>query len=148
MTDACKALRRYGQDILTSDGMKSERGFMQHGTINCCRHSVNVALLSVRIASRLSLRCDTRSLVRGALLHDYFLYDWHVPSDEHKWHGFHHAAKACELAGRDFQLSPLERDIIARHMFPLTLTPPRSREGWIVCLADKLCALRETLVRR
>ena len=28
-------------------------------------------------------------------------------------------------------------------MFPLTPLPPRSREAWLVCLADKLCAVQE-----
>ena len=38
--------------------------------------------------------------------------------------------------------------MIAKHMFPLTLRPPRFRESWIVCLADKWCALEETLAVR
>ena len=41
-----------------------------------------------------------------------------------------------------------ERDVIAKHMFPLTLRPPRFRESWIVCLADKWCPLEETLAVR
>ena len=41
-----------------------------------------------------------------------------------------------------------ERNIIARHMFPLVPVPPTCREAWIVCLADKWCALRETIAGR
>jgi phosphoglycolate phosphatase len=40
-----------------------------------------------------------------------------------------------------------ERDMIAHHMFPLVPRPPRCRESALLCLADKLCALRETLRR-
>lgn len=35
--------------------------------------------------------------------------------------------------------------MIARHMFPLTPIPPGCREAWLVCLADKWCAMKETL---
>ena len=43
-----------------------------------------------------------------------------------------------------FELTRVEEDIISRHMYPLTLRPPMCKEAWIVCAADKYCALRET----
>jgi uncharacterized protein len=138
-------VRRWGADILNSKGMEEEKRFMQHGDISCYRHSLRVAYCSVRWARRLHIEADTRALVRGALLHDYFLYDWHEKDASHKWHGFHHPNAALRNASLDFNLSPRERDVIRRHMFPLTLVPPRCRESWIVCLADKWCALQETL---
>ena len=42
----------------------------------------------------------------------------------------------------------MEQDIILKHMFPLTLQPPRYLESLLVCLVDKGCALYETAVRR
>ena len=30
-------------------------------------------------------------------------------------------------------------------MFPLVPIPPRCKEAWIVCVADKYCALGETV---
>ena len=48
---------------------------------------------------------------------------------------------ACE----DYELTEREKNIILRHMFPLTVVPPACREAWIVCLADKICAVLETL---
>ena len=83
--------------------------------------------------------------MRGALLHDYFLYDWHVPSETHRGHGFTHARTALHNASRDFTLDAVERDVIERHMFPLNPVPPRYRESVLVCLADKICAIGETL---
>ena len=143
-----ETVRRWGADILKSKGMAREKRFMQHGDISCYRHSLRVASRSVRLARWLRLKADMRALVRGALLHDYFLYDWHEKDASHKWHGFHHPAAAQKNASADFGLSPRERDVIAKHMFPLTLRPPRFRESWIVCLADKWCALEETLAVR
>ena len=52
-----------------------------------------------------------------------------------------------ENAKRDFKISSKEADIIYCHMFPLNISRvPRSREGWIVCMADKMVAGSETLL--
>ena len=118
--------------------------FIQHGSISVYDHCVDVALCSCRIAELLPFHINMSSLIRGALLHDYFLYDWHVKSDAHRLHGFFHPGVALANAERDYDLNPLEKSIIIHHMFPLTLMPPTCREAWIVCLADKICASRET----
>jgi len=95
---------------------------------------------------RWQIRLEPKSLVRGALLHDYFLYDWHEKDASHKWHGFHHAKKACENAARDIpDLNEIEKDMIKCHMFPLNIVPPKYMEGWILCCADKICSGAETV---
>lgn len=118
--------------------------YTQHGDVSVYDHSVNVALGALGIMRRLHLKLDARSLVRGALLHDYFLYDWHVPDPNRPLHGFAHPRIALENARRDYPLNRVEMDIIRRHMFPLTPVPPATAEGWVVCLADTLCAAAET----
>ena len=100
---------------------------------------------ALELADRHHIQVDRRSLVRGALLHDYFLYDWHDPDPSHRWHGFFHPQTALKNAERDFSVGDTERDMIAHHMFPLVPRPPRCRESALLCLADKLCALRETV---
>ena len=126
-----------------------EKEFLQHGNCTVYRHSVAVARTSLDLADRMHLRVDAESLVRGALLHDYFLYDWHTgyPGPPCT-HGFTHPFIALKNALADFTLNRREKDIIARHMFPLVPIPPMTREGWLVCLADKICALRETVLGR
>lgn len=47
-------------------------------------------------------------------------------------------------AVRDFRLNAIERDSIACHMFPMTLKPPSYIEGYLVTMADKISATRET----
>lgn len=138
-------LRYYASDILDSEGMKLESGFIQHGTVTTFMHSVSVALCSMRLALRLGLRVDMRSMVRGALLHDYFLYDWHDPAVCPSFHGYSHPKTALENAERDFALNDIERDVIKKHMFPLTVVPPRHVESLLVTVADKICAARESL---
>ncbi|MDY4045137.1 MAG: phosphohydrolase, partial [Oscillospiraceae bacterium] len=55
---------------------------------------------------------------------------------------------ALRNADRDFELNDTERDMIKKHMFPLNPTPPRFKETAVLCLADKYCALRETVLQR
>ena len=135
----------------TSDAPAAQkmRRFKQHGSVTTYRHCTDVTRLCFLLNRRLHLGADERTLVRGAFLHDLYLYDWHDTDAAHKWHGFHHADKALENADRYFRLNPKERGMIYSHMWPLNLTRvPRSREALILCVADKLCALRETLLCR
>ena len=118
--------------------------FTQHGDTSCLLHTIAVAYYSIKIAEFFGIKYKKRDLIRGALLHDYFLYDWHIKDDSHKLHGFTHATRALENASRDFSLCKIEKDIIKKHMFPLNITPPRYLESFIVCIADKICALLET----
>ena len=97
--------------------------------------------------SFLRIPCNERDLIRGALLHDYFLYDWHNKDreDYQILHGFYHPGIALKNASKEYNLTPREKDIIKKHMWPLTVSPPRCREAWIVTTADKYCSLLETL---
>lgn len=144
-TEARKIVFTYGADILMSSGMQLEKTFFQHGTVSVYEHSLSVAVLCVVIAAVLPVRINTRALVRGALLHDYFLYDWHISDKSHRLHGFHHAKRAYQNASRDFLLSEIEENMICSHMFPLNLVLPKCRESMILCLSDKLCASKEVL---
>lgn len=141
---AAAVVHRYGGDILGSQGMLLSQSFRQHGDVSVALHCFFAAVVCVRLARALALRVDTRALVRGALLHDYFLYDWHDPDPSHRLHGFRHAGFALRNAGRDFSLGPIERNMIASHMLPMNLILPRFRESLLLCLADKICSFCET----
>lgn len=123
-----------------------ERRYYQHGVTTIFQHSINVACVSCKIAEKYHLDVDYYALIRGALLHDYFLYDWHVKDRSHRFHGFTHPRRALENADKEFQLTETERNMIYCHMFPLTPIPPSTQEAWIVCAADKICALSETMM--
>jgi uncharacterized protein len=146
--DIWRCVFDYGRDIVKSEGLEQEKQFMQHGKVSVYRHSLSVAYMSLYLARKCRLSIDEKSLVRGALLHDYFLYDWHVPDPSHNLHGFSHAGVALKNAQRDFTINRLEQDIIEKHMFPLNIRPPKYRESVLVCLADKICATKETVLDR
>lgn len=124
---------------------KQTGDYIQHGNTSVMKHCICVAALSLRIADGLHIKVDKKSLIRGALLHDYFLYDWHEKHCGHGLHGFKHPYFALRNANRDFDLTDIEQNVILRHMFPLTPIPPKCREAWIVCMADKYCSAKETV---
>ena len=138
---------RHAAELEAAGRLSLLKEYRQHGSTTVYDHVLSVASTALRLARRMRLRIDEDSLIRGALLHDYFLYDWHVRDPERPLHGFYHPKAALKNASEDFRLNHRECNIIRRHMFPLTPVPPATKEGLLVCLADKLCALRETFSR-
>lgn len=139
--------REYAKDIITSQNFIKSGDHIQHGSMTVSEHCINVALHSIALSKKLGIQCNYRDLVRGALLHDYFLYDWHDKNRVNikKLHGFYHPGIALKNAQNEYLLTEREKDIIRKHMWPLTVIPPRCREAWIVTTADKYCSLLETL---
>ena len=135
---------RLVRDLMDHENFKRLKNYVQHGNISTYTHSIRVAKRSFDLARRFKLNINEKELLKGALLHDYFLYDWHVHGD--KLHGYHHPHIALKNAGRDFGLTRKEKNIIKSHMWPLTLTHiPKSKEAVLVCIADKICSVEETL---
>ena len=101
-----KQFERYARQLLDHPQVLQMERFIQHGSVSCLEHSVAVAELSFWICRRLGLRADWNSLVRGALLHDFFLYDWHDKApDRPGLHGFTHPKTALKNAERLFPLT-------------------------------------------
>lgn len=139
------------QELERTGRLGVARAHTQHGTTSVYDHVVSVALVSARMADRLErmgFAVDRASLIRGALLHDYFLYDWHDLRALDRIKGYTHPFIALGHASEDFELTKRERNIISRHMFPLVPLPPTCREAWIVTMADKYCAAAETVAPR
>jgi uncharacterized protein len=140
-------IKEAAEDILKSNNFQSTKEYIQHGNMTVNSHCVNVAKYSLALSEKLHIPCNRNEMIRGALLHDYFLYDWH--SKDHvklyKLHGFVHPGVALKNASKEYNLTPREQDIIKKHMWPLTVVPPMYREAWIVSAADKWCSLLETL---
>lgn len=144
-------IKNYGQDILEDVEFLNSKNCIQHGTVSVMEHSIAVAQCALSISEKLPFSFCERELVRGALLHDYFLYDWH--DKEVTWsnivrfyemHGFTHPTTALDNAKKQFELTKREEDIIKKHMWPLTVKFPACREAWVVTMADKYCSLLET----
>lgn len=121
------------REIITHEVFHQMDMFKHHGVKTCLSHTMDVAQLTFHLARKMDL--DVISATRGALLHDFFLYDWRYQGP--RLHGFRHPKIALENAGKYFQLNHLEVDSIMRHMWPLTPVPPRYPESILVSYADK-----------
>lgn len=132
-------------DFLASDNFLSMKNYYQHANVSCLEHSVSVAYLSYRAVKKFGFNVDEQALIRGALLHDFFLYDWHDRSLHNTFHGYRHPRTALKKASAEFELNKTEQDIIKKHMFPLVPSIPRYKESFVVSLADKVCSVCETL---
>ncbi len=131
--------------ILENKEILKMKDFIQHGKTSTLEHCVNVAYISYKICRLFKL--DYKSMTRAALMHDMYLYDWHddIPEEIDKLgkHAFYHPKVALSNAIRNFKLNKKERDIIMRHMWPVTIIPPKTSEGWIIVIVDKYCAIYE-----
>jgi uncharacterized membrane protein len=112
-------------------------------------HVMDVSYFSYRACKFLKL--DYQSAARGALLHDFFLYDWRnhdVPDlPAEKFHGIEHPKIALANAKKHFILNDIEKDIVRKHMWPLTLVPPKYKESFVVSFADKYLASKEFVTK-
>ena len=131
-----------GSDILKDDRFLPLWSFQQHRHSNTYFHVCWVAFTALSLAKRLHIKVDVPSLVRAGLLHDYYGYDWHLTKP--KGHGHRHPLLAADNAKRDFVTNEHERSIISSHMWPIAFhRVPRSREGGLIALADKIVATKE-----
>ena len=141
-------INKYASDIINNKKYLSQDKYIQHGKTSVLTHELNVTKYALKIVKKYKIKVDHRSLVRGSLLHDYFLYDWHISDKSHRLHGFHHARKAMENADKDFNLNKIEKNMILCHMFPLNLRIPKYKESIILCISDKIVATIETIKRK
>jgi len=131
--------------LLELPEVKSLAQYEHHRGKTRLNHVTEVALLSFLWGQRLSL--DGEAIIRGALLHDLFYYDW--LREGPRLHGFRHHNIALRNAHKTTSLSKKEEDIIKKHMWPLTVVPPRYMESWVVSLVDTFCSARDYLnIRR
>jgi uncharacterized membrane protein len=140
-----KAFYKIYCEITNNSEYKKLKKINHHKNVSIYEHNIKVAWISYNIAKKLNLRLD--EITKGALLHDFFLYDWrHEKPRSGKLHGFDHPKEALENSLKYFSpLTSLEKDIILKHMWPLTISPPRYTESFIVCVVDKIVATYELI---
>ena len=132
-----------------SSELQKMNAYMAHGRTNVYEHSYLVARLSYKICTILPIKVDIHSVIAGAMLHDFYLYDWHKMDSKHKWHGKVHGYTAYQNATQYFIINNKTKNIIEAHMWPKNFKEkPKSTEAIIVSIADKIQASIETVNRK
>jgi|GEM_PF-307765 len=144
MTNSKERFNNKMRELLRDPRVRRMQAYRQHRYCNSLIHSIHVAKVSFAMAEHLHLKIDEEALAVGALLHDYYLYDIKGSGYSAFRHGTSHPQVSLENAMRDFPLTEKEQNMIRSHMWPLTLFhAPKSKEAWIVTMADKYCAIKE-----
>ena len=129
-------------ELITNDTVLQMKNYRQHYETSCFEHCYMASYYCYRICKKYHL--DYISATRAAMLHDLFLYDWRIKGDRKGLHAFTHGKLACENASKLFDLNDKEKDIIIKHMWPVTPALPKSIEGFTLTFVDKYCALSES----
>lgn len=142
-------IKEIGKEIRENNRFLNNKKYIQHGNTTIWKHVHDVAEMSLFLDEKLHLKSDKKKLIKGALLHDFFDYDWHNKKEKKplfKMHGFTHPIIAKENAEKEFGIDNKVANIIESHMWPLTLTHfPKSREAILVNIADTIVSIKETL---
>ncbi len=131
-------------DLLNNQFVQDFKDMDQHNEQNnLFDHLVYTSYISYVVCKRLKL--DAVSAARGALLHDFRFKHSKDDINQLKWF-FVHSSYSHHHATNLFNLSPLEQDIVKKHMWPMTPhLCPRYLESFVVSFADKYCAAVEML---
>lgn len=132
------------KDILENSTVKQMKNFRQHYDCSCYEHCLEVAYWSYLFCKKYGW--DYVSAARGAMLHDLFLYDWRGSKKKlhlKHFHAFLHPQIALYNAEKIFNLNDKEKDIIVKHMWPVTLLSfPKYKESFLITIFDKRSALK------
>ena len=125
-------------NIVSNEDFCSLKNINHHG-ITRYDHCMRVAYYTYKVTK--ALRLNYIEATRASLLHDFFMDE--VDNENKVFKLRRHPKYALDNASKYFNLTPLQEDIILTHMFPVTFTPPKYLESWIVDIVDDISAIYE-----
>ena len=111
------------KDIVKNETVQSLHNFKHHYGSNRYELSLSLAYYTYKICKFLGL--DHVSAARAGLLHDLFLYDCENSETRPQNHIREHPKTALKNATQLFTLNEVEKDIILKHMWPVTSSVPQ-----------------------
>ncbi len=145
--DINRRIKRYGGDIINSEDFKRMFSQRHHLKDSLGRHTVSTARMSLKICDFLNRRgisVDEEKVVRIALLHDLGMLDRNERYKNNYECGRLHPGNSAEAAKKLWpNIDDESLDAIKSHMWPLSLSVPKTKEAFILCLADKLATMKD-----
>lgn len=134
-------------ELFKQEKVQKMKQYRQHHSVSCFDHCLYVSYNTYLICKKSNL--DYVSAARAGLLHDLFLYDWRLPHKNlpiKSKHAFAHPKIALMNSAKLFELNEKEKDIIVKHMWPVTLLAfPKYKESFIITLVDKYSAIKSCI---
>lgn len=131
-------------DIIKNAKVQEMKNYRQHYATSCFDHCLVASYFCYQFCKKHNL--DYVSCSRAAMVHDLFLYDWRKRQNGRKGlHAFTHPKTSYENANSLFTLNDIEKDIILKHMWPITPALPKFKESFVLTAIDKRCAINEAI---
>ncbi|MBE6720112.1 MAG: HD domain-containing protein [Ruminococcaceae bacterium] len=131
-------------DLLRNDLVRSMNKYHHHREVSTHFHSVYVSYNVLKVCEKLSVQKE-HEIVRAALLHDFYLYEWYTEKHDENHIYYHPKESVKNIEKYIGTLSPLQKNMILSHMFPTTKVMPKYAGSWILTLTDKRCATADYL---
>ncbi|SDZ99736.1 uncharacterized protein SAMN02745687_01369 [Lachnospiraceae bacterium NK3A20] len=146
-------LGMYGMNIMNSDEFRNAFQQVHHNVTTVGDHSLNVAVSALCICaflSKLHINTKQKELTQAALCHDLGILGRYEKFENNRVCCRQHPVDSVDVAKKLVpDMDERTQKMIRTHMWPATpLNIPTSREGLIISLADKYCAIREVTTRR
>ena len=130
------------EDLLSHELVDGMKQYHHHKKINTHFHSVYVSYRVMKTCSLLGVK-NMAPIVRAALLHDFYLYEWYTEKHE-EYHIFYHPKQSVKNIEQYFgKLSKMQRNMILSHMWPTYVERPRYLASWLLTFSDKACAMED-----
>lgn len=136
------------QTFLNDEKILRMKDISMHRGSNCYIHCFKVAKKAIKKSlHRKDVKLEV--VLVGAILHDYYLYDWRQDRSKLKKHGKNHPDVAINNAIKDFNISDDVKRVIKTHMWPINIKEyPNTKEAKIVSLSDKAVTIGESFTSK
>lgn len=127
------------KDIINNPNFRELDNEMHHG-ISRYRHSYRVAEGVYKLTKKLHF--NYKEATRAALLHDFY-FNYQLEENGEAKNLVEHPNMALLNASKYYELSDLQKNMIASHMFPLSKVLPKYKESICITIVDKIVAIYE-----
>ena len=136
------------QSFLNNEKILRMKDISMHRGSNCYIHSFKVAKKAIKKSIN-KKNINLEVVLIGAILHDYYLYDWRQDRSKLRKHAKNHPGIAINNAINDFDISDDVKTVIKTHMWPINIKAfPNTKEAKIVSLSDKAVTIRESMTTK
>lgn len=129
--------------VLANEDVIKLFNIKHHKNTNRLVHCLHVSYRCFLVSYRHQM--DYVSAAIGGLLHDFCLTckgEYTRKTYEDIW-CFYHPQIALKNTEKYFAITDITRDMIIKHMFPITLSIPKYKETYLIAYWDKYYAIRE-----